>query len=239
MSSETTESARGIEFLAWVETHKTRLLIGVAVVALLASGLALYRWRSAQLEMQANSALVQVQMRRSKPGETNSEPKADEYLEVARRYSSTGAGQRAQLLAAGALFREGKYAESQAIFEALHATRLGQDLEETAALGLAACLEAAGKTEEAISAYREVITEYADSAVAAQAKLALGGVLESKNELQQALGFYDQVLTTAWSSEAELRRQALLSRHPELAPPVTNAPAVSVPEISIPQAVED
>ena len=43
MSSQMIESARGIEFLAWLEQNSKRLVVGFLVVALLASGFALYR----------------------------------------------------------------------------------------------------------------------------------------------------------------------------------------------------
>jgi tetratricopeptide (TPR) repeat protein len=224
------ESTRGIELLAWLEINKKRLIAAGLVVALLAGGLALYRWRSAQLELEANSALVLIQSRRSEAGLPTAEPKAEELLEFASRYEATQAGRRALLLAAGALFREGKFSESLDRFESFRSGNAGSPLVDTAVLGKAACLEDMGKTDEAIAAYREVIADYPESASASQARLSLAGLLESKNEFQQAIGFYDQLATTAWANEAGTRRKALLASHPELAP--TNSPPQ--PELTLP-----
>ena len=107
MSSETIESTRGIEFLAWLEINKKRLIAAALVGALLLGGFALYRWRSAQLEIEANSGLVLLQSGRTQAGLPAAEVKAEELLEFASRYRSTQAGKRGLLLAAGALFREG------------------------------------------------------------------------------------------------------------------------------------
>jgi predicted negative regulator of RcsB-dependent stress response len=240
MSSETIESTRGIEFLAWLEINKKRLIAAGLVGALLVGGLALYRWRSAQLELEANSALVLIQSRRTQAGLPTAEPKAEELLEFASRYGATQAGQRAQLLAAGALFREGKFVESLASFESFRSGNAGSALVDTAVLGGAACLEAMGKTDEAIAAYREVIANYPESASASQARLSLAGLLESKNEFQQAVSFYDQLSTTAWANEAGARRQALLASHPELAPPTNSPqPELTLPGVAVPPSTDN
>jgi predicted negative regulator of RcsB-dependent stress response len=239
MSSETIESIRGIEFLAWLEVNKKRLAVGGLVVALLVSGLALYRWRSAQQEMAANSALVQLLMRASNRGTDQTGPTAGQLLELSDRHRGTDAGRRAVFLAAGALFREGKYAESQASFDAFRSAHPGDPLAAGAELGVAACLEATGKIDEAIGVYREVVAAHPDAAAAAQAKLALASLLESKNEPQQALQFYEQLRTTGWMNEADIRRQALLARHPELAPTNSSAAELAVPGLTIPQRASD
>jgi predicted negative regulator of RcsB-dependent stress response len=118
MSSEMIESARGIEFLAWLEVNKKRLIAGVVVVALLVSGFAIHRWRSGQREMAANSDLVRIQMLQANQATGSSGPKAEQYLELSTRHRGTQAGRQAVYLAAVAFFREGNYAESQANFEA-------------------------------------------------------------------------------------------------------------------------
>ncbi len=234
MSSETIGSARGIEFLAWLELNKRRVIAGAALFALLASGITLYRWWSAQREIDANSALVEVELRKTTAGVASPDSKAEEFLDVSSRYASTQAGQRALLLAAAALFREGKYSESQRTFEQFRSGNEGDPLKGTAAFGIAACLEAQGKTDEAIAAYREVAAAYPDSAVSAQSQLALAGLFDSKNEPQQALQYYDQLRTTVWMNEAESSRQALLARHPELAPTNSNPAEASTPELAAP-----
>jgi predicted negative regulator of RcsB-dependent stress response len=239
MSSETIRSTRGIEFLAWLEVNKGRLIAGAVVVALLASGLAIYRWRSAQQEMAATSALVQFQLRRTQADAGSGGPKAGDFLELSSKYRGTQAGQRALLLAAVALFGEGKFEESQANFEAFRSGNAGDPLAGTAALGVATCLEALGKIDEAIAAHREVITAFPETAAATQAKLALAGLLESRNELKPALEYYEQLRTTAWMNEAELRRQSLFVRHPELVPTNSVPPELEMPTFTVPPMTSD
>jgi TolA-binding protein len=239
MSSESIESARGIEFLAWLEVNKKSLAVGGLVVALLVSGLVIHRWRSAQQEKAANSALVQVMMRPASRGGEPGGPSAAELVEVSARHEGTAAGRRAKYLAAGALFREGKYAESQASFDAFRTTYPGDSLAPAAELGVAACLEATGKTEEAITAYRGLIAVHPGAAAAGQARLALASLLESKQEPREALELYEQLRNTAWMNEAEVRRQALLARHPELASTNSTPADLALPGLTIPQPVSD
>ncbi len=100
-------------------------------------------------------------------------------------------------------------------------------LAPTAALGIAACLDAMDKTNEAVVAYQDVLNRFAGSAVAAQAKLGLARLWEGSNQPAQALKVYEELTRpnapSAWSTEAAIRRRQLLSEHPELAK--TNAPA--------------
>jgi TolA-binding protein len=239
MSLESMESARGIEFLAWLEVNKKRLAIGGLVLALLGAGLAIHRWRSAQQQMAANSALVQLMMRSARGGTEQREPSAEELLEIAARHQGTDAGRRARYLAAGALFRQGKYAESQASFDTFRTMHPADPLAPGAELGVAACLEATGKLDEAITAYRALVAVHPDAAAAGQAKLALASLLESKQEPREALQLYEQLRATAWMNEAETRRQALLARHPDLAPTNTTAVDLAVPGLTVPAAVAD
>jgi predicted negative regulator of RcsB-dependent stress response len=233
------ESARGIEFLAWLELNKKRLIAGALLVALLISGLAIHRWRSAQQEIAANSALVQLQLPQANQEASQSGPRAEQFLEVSTQHRGTQAGRQAVYLAAAAFFREGKYAESQANFEAFRAASPGDPLAAGAALGVAACLEAVGKHDEAIAANREVIAVYPESAAATQAKLALAGLLEAKNESEQALQLYEQLRNSTWMNEAESRRQAILAQHPELAPTNSEPEEVAIPGLTTPSPTAD
>ena len=73
---------------------------------------------------------------------------------------------------------------------------------------------------------------------AAQAKLALGVLQEQKGKPDAALRLYDEILRakkqSVWRAEAEMRREQVVRKHPQLAPgavsvaapvPATNAPA--------------
>lgn len=139
------------------------------------------------------------------------------------------------LLAAEALFTEGKFTEATSQFERFTKEYPSSPLCAGAALGIAACLEAQNKPAEALTAYQAVTTRYAESPVTAQARLAVGRLHELAKHPDQALRIYDELSkptsTSAWAGEARQRREALLKAHPELVP--TNAvPALPTPTLS-------
>ena len=81
---------------------------------------------------------------------------------------------------------------------------------------------------------------FAGSVVVAQAKLGLAGVYEAGNDPTQALKVYNELTRpnaqSAWSSEAAMRREQLLSKHPELvktnAPPASILSSATLPQLS-------
>jgi predicted negative regulator of RcsB-dependent stress response len=230
MSSETIESARGVEFLAWLEVNKTRLIVGAVVVAIVVSAFVIHRWRIGEREAAASSALVRAQSIANVSSDAE-RPGADVFLKIASDYRSTQAGTRALLFGAQALFQEGRYAESQAQFEAyLKADPMGP-LAAIGAFGVAVCNDALGKTNEAFQSYQEVVSRHAASAVASQAKLAMADLYAARGEPAQALRLFDDLASTAWAREAAMRRERLLLRHPELA---ETDEAASMPEVSMP-----
>ncbi|MEW6307352.1 MAG: tetratricopeptide repeat protein, partial [Verrucomicrobiota bacterium] len=172
MSSESTESARSIELLTWLETHKKHLVVtGLAIVA---AAFAHTAWKhfDLQKEQEASEALLKLD-RGPLAGGKEAEPKAADYLKVATDYAGTSAAQRAQLLAAGALVEEGKYDEARAKFDEFAAQYPNGPLTPVAALGSAGCLDVKGETDKAMAAYKQVITAYANHSVAGQARIAL------------------------------------------------------------------
>jgi TolA-binding protein len=228
MNPETTESARGIEFLAWLEVNKMRLAVGAGVVVVAVAAVSLQRWRAAERELAASSALVRAHQFAS-VGTNAVKPDAAAFLKISSEFGSTDAASRALLFAADALFGAGKYAESQTQFEQYLASYPDSRPAAIAAFGIAACLDAQGKTSEARQGYDAVVVRYPDSSVASQAKLAIAGFHEGANEPAQALRLYDELAKTGWASAAYARRELLLSRHPELA---TNTPPAAVPPVS-------
>src|SRR5256885_5299177 len=220
MSSQRTESARMIEFLAWVEVNKRKLVIGAALAAVVMAGYAIYQWRHNQAEAEASVALLKVD-RPEVRSEDTPEPSAQAFLQVATAHSGTSAGGRARLFAAAALFRENKYTEAKTQFENLLRDDPKNPFAPTAAFGAAACLDALDKTQEALAAYQDVVNHFAGSVVAAQAKLGLARLYEAGNEPTQALRIYNELTRpnaqSAWSSEAARPRAQSLSRPSRLA----------------------
>ncbi len=230
MNSEPAEvqSAKTIEFLAWFEVNKRRLLVGAVALGLLAAGIAVQRWYQGERELAANTALLKAQLAESlNPGRFTP---ASEFQRVATEHAGTAAAGRALLFAGEALFRDAQYGEALSEFENGAAKLNDESLAAVAVYGRAASLDALGRVAEAEASYQEVAARYSAFSVAEQAKLALGGLLEQKGDLRQALQTYNQLTnaaTSGWASEAQLRRAVLIANHPELG--ATNAPAATVP----------
>jgi len=230
MSSQATESTRLIDFLAWVEVHKKKLLIGAAVVGVAMAAYSIYKWHRNEAEAEAIAAFYKIQSPASQ-AESPGGPGAQAFLQVARMHPGTSAGAQALLFGAEGLFRENKFAEAKQEFENFLRTYPDHPVSSTSALGIAVCLDAMGKPDEALAAYQDVVNRYAGSAVASQAKLGLARLYESKGDLAQTLRIYDELArptaSSAWAGEASARREQLVAHHPELAK--TNPPAPVFP----------
>jgi len=224
-----------IEFLAWIEVNKKKLLIGIVAAAAVIGAYSIHQWHHGQAEAEASAALLKL----DRPGgaaETAPEPNAQAYLQVVAAHPGTSAAGRALLFAADAFFRDGKFAEAHTQFAVYLREYPENPLAPIAALGVAACLDSMNKTNEALAAYKDLLSRFAGSAVIAQAKLGLARLYETRDEPAQALKVYDELtrpnVQSTWSSEASMWREQLLSRHPELAK--TNAPAIPTVGTNVP-----
>ena len=234
-----TQPSWQFEALTWFETHKHQLVyVGVAALAVWLATFT-YRHVRAGKEADANAALAALNRPADKSGKT-AQPAAADFLRVAEQHAGTKAAERAQLFAADRLFSEGKFTEAKARFEKFLADNPASPAAAVAHMGVAACHEAAGDLDKAAVSYEQVTSQHGSSPEAHQAKLALGILHEQKNKPEQALRLYDEVLrakpVTVWRMEAEMRREQLLRRLPQLAvgataaattlvAPATNAPA--------------
>ena len=217
-----------IDFLAWIEVNKKKLLIGTGVMAVAIAAYSIYQWYHKEAEAEATAALHKIQTPASKP-ETS--PGAQAFLQVATAHPGTSAGTQAALLGAEALFRETKFADAKTQFESFLRTYPDHPMAHAAAFGIAACLDAMDKTNEALTGYQDVVTRYPGSVVSSQAKLGMARVYQSKGDLAQTLKIYEELArptaASAWGAEASARREQLLARHPELARTNTSAPEFS------------
>ena len=232
MESGTTESARSIEILAWLEVNKIKVAIGAAAVAALIAIYFLMNWQAAQRSIAANASLFALAKPRGAEGvKPPVDPEA--YLRVASEYPGTEAAGRALLLAAGAYYTDGDFGKAETAFEAFLREYGDGPFAAVAGFGIAACRDARGMAGDAIISYQDVFTRYPDSAVVPQARLAVGRLYEGQGDFEEALDSYKTVAAlssqSAWSGEASRRQAELLAGHPELvkeapaAPPSTNA----------------
>ncbi len=212
---------------AWFDANKKPVLTGT-VVALIA-GLIIWFlvWQRDQTEVAASEALSNVEA--GQLGGSAQPANAQDYLKIAASYSNTKAGARAQLLAAGSLFNQGKFTEAQAQFEKFTREHRSSPFLGEAMMGIAACLDAQGKTEQAVTAYKDLIQRHSGEAYVPQAQFALARIYESQNKPEQARDLYEQVerADPFLGPEAGMRLEELKAKFPALtpaAPALTNAP---------------
>ncbi len=238
MSSESTESVGLYQFLTWVELNKNRLIKGAIVVVVIGLGITFVRWKTHQTELMASDELLSLRTRLGAANSTDG-PDAKDFLAVAEKFSGTDAAQRAELLAAGALFTNGDYAGAATAFERFSQSYPGHATAISAAYGLGASLEAQSKTAEALKAYELVVSNYPTSSVADEAKFSMARIYETTERPEQAFKLYSELgnaTSSSWSIEAGTRRDQLAADHPDLAAIAavgsTNSPAISIPSTS-------
>lgn len=223
-SSAPQQSDRILNLMAWFEVHRNHLMGALLLIVIAFAGVYLWRHFGEQREARANAALLEI---RAKPSDPESAPTAADYLKVATEHPSTVAAYRARLLAAGAFFVEGRFSESLTEFQKVQDEGRSDVLTAQAAFGVAASLDALGKTDEAVARYRDVLNRYADSSVATESRLALARIEEGKQQPASALRLYDEILRerepSPFTQQAESLRQDLLRKFPQLNE--TNAPA--------------
>jgi TolA-binding protein len=241
------------DLLAWFEVNKMKVATVAIVLVLVGFAIATIRYMREQKELRASGELLALRATLT-PNTNNPSVSASALTKVAQEYSGTAAAERAKLLAAGALYSEGKYAEAEAAFKAFQTEFPNSEWRATAAYGVATAQEAQNKPE-ALASYQSVATGFAKSAVADDAKLALARIHEQKNQPADALRIYNELLTPrAGAPEGEpphrvasQRKEALLRAHPELATNAvttivsptaggTNAPAATNATLQIPAA---
>jgi len=237
------------DLLAWLEVNKRK--VAIAVVALVVVGFSIATIRHFRREKELNASGQLLALRATLSPATNAvPPQPSAFMKIADEFSGTSASERARLLAATALFTEGKYADAERDFSAFTKNFSGSQWAATAAYGVAAAQEAQNKPE-ALASYQGVASAYPNSSVADEAKLALARIHEMRKQPDQALKLYNELLVTRPGAqpgepahpEAFSRKEALLRNHPELSTNVARtatsiSPAVpeSGPTLTIPPA---
>ena len=235
MQSETTKESWNFDsFLEWLYLNRVRVGIGLGIVVILGVGVALAKWRKNQNETNANAAVFALPSPMTS-ARKKTDPQTADFQKVGEQFAGTLAGERAELIAAGLLFTEGKYVEAQRQFSKFLEGHEDSPLRAQAAMGVAASLEAQGKNAEAIVKYQEAITRYSTENIVAPARLTLARLFEAQNKPEEALKLYGDLVRAGnpydpWSAEAGERKEQLLQKHPNLRPkPVVAAPALPVP----------
>jgi TolA-binding protein len=219
------------KLLAWFEANKKQVVWAAVAVTFVGLLIWFLAWNNQQKQIAAGMALSSVSVSQAESG-GNRQDLAAAYLKVAASYPNSNAGAQALLLAAGALFVDGKYAEAQAQFEKFTRDYAGSVHMGTALLGAAASLDAQGKSDLAATAYKDLIARHPNDSAAPQAKFALGRIYESQGKAEQARDMFEAVEKeapmTSLGNEAGMRVEELKTKYPNLfpaavAPTPTNA----------------
>lgn len=139
---------------------------------------------------------------------------AHDYEQVIARYPRTPAGASAYLLLAEAQRKEKKFAEANTTLQTFISKHPEHELVSTAHMAIATNLESMGKTDEALSKYRQVAMTYAKRYVAPFALLAQVELLKAKGRTDDARRVCENIITNYRDSilVGEASRQLRLLR---------------------------
>ena len=229
MESHATQSAL-YNFIGWADANRKRLIGLVIALAVVAAIVAFIIYRGNASEAAASEALSDLRPIQVSPTSPGIVP-AQEYLRLADANAKTSAGERALLLAGGALFAEGRYPEAFSQFEKFIVEHPDSAQRAEAALGAAASLDAQGKIAEAITRYKAVTDRYPGSPSEIQAKFSLARLYEVQNKPDLALKFYEEVQKedpqgSVGSFYAKLSMANLMLKNPGLKTPGISAPPI-------------
>ncbi|MEY2407631.1 MAG: Tetratricopeptide repeat-like domain [Verrucomicrobiota bacterium] len=230
-------SNAGLHFRTWLEVNKKRVAIGVAAAALVVVVVVIFLERQAGKETAASQALSDIRIPFS-PAVTPEPGTADKLLQVANQYRGTKAAASALHISAGILYTEKDFARAQERFNSVIQQYPDCLWVSDAHLGVAACLEAQGKIEEATKKFEDIRKRYATMPIIDDAKLSLARLYENSNPTE-SFKLYDELLkgnpNSGKAAEAGMRQEELLKKHPELAklkepvnPPPPPQPAVQI-----------
>jgi|ERR1051326_849278 TolA-binding protein len=223
----------------WLGQNRTQALAGATIVLAVGLIVGFYIWYKGEKEASASEALTSVSL---PTGQGPRADAADGYLKVAATYPKSSAAARAVLLAGGILFTEGKYDQAKAQFDKFLRDYREPTFMGEALLGVAACLDAQNKTDEAIRAYKDLTEHHSNDPAVPQAKFALARLYEAQGKPELARSLFEEVARGdsqgSIGSEAGMRLEELKMKHPELfAPPPSVMPEATSkpPSIILPQ----
>lgn len=235
MEAESTQSTDTyLKILAWLHANQKRLTIGGSIVVVIGLVIGYMSWQKSETESSANADLLHIPLFTIRGNQLVPTP-AEPFMDVAKKYPDTSAGEYADLLAAEALFTSGKYPEAHQQFARFVDAYPASQLVSQAQMGIAASLEGEGKIPEAAQKYQEIISIYgSDPGIVSPAKLTLARLYEQLNKPELALNYYSELARInnpydPWAAEARERGTLLLSKHPELRKAPPTQPGASAP----------
>ncbi len=226
MDKETKHEPDLYQLAQWAHTNRKRLIAGLAVVLVIGGVIGFTVWNKGHHEQMANEALANI---KDPPGSREHPTAADAapYIQVANDYSGTPSAARARLIAAGALFEAGNFKDAKEQFDKFLQENPNSPMANEALLGVAASLEGDGKSADAIARYEDLVKHHIADTTGPQARSALARLYVAENRPEEALPLYDEVArgsgSESWAIEAEIQRQILFAKYPNLKKPAMSA----------------
>jgi predicted negative regulator of RcsB-dependent stress response len=226
MDKETKHETDLYQLVAWAHANRKRLIAGLVAVLIAGGVIGLTIWNKSHHELMANEALANI---KDPPGSREHPTAADAapYVQVANDYQGTAAAARARLMAGGALFEAGNFKDAGEQFNRFLQENPSHPLANEALLGVAASLEGDGKNADAIARYEDLIKHHMADTTGPQAKSALARLYLAENRPEEALPLYDELArgnnNESWALEAEIGRQELYTKYPNLKKPPVRA----------------
>lgn len=182
------------EALDFLRENGMSILIGAAVAAALFLGWSLYRNHQAQQRTAAATMLFSAQ-------------NAEQIQQVINRYPGTPAAPLALLIMAGEAFDQGQYDYAQSLFNRFLQEHPTHELRDQAAFGVIQCIEAAGRTQEALAAYEAFAAAHPGHYLEPAARFARARCIEQMGRLEEARAAYEAFLESQqderWRGRAE------------------------------------
>jgi predicted negative regulator of RcsB-dependent stress response len=234
MENDTPPSAGFYNFLGWLENNKQRVLMGAVIVLLVGTVIGFFVWRGSQKKVDAEQALSSVRMPFG-PGQQVEPGTAEALVKVAQDYPGTMAAAKATLRAGTVYFDQGNYTKAQEQFDLFLREHNETPWVPQAVYGIAASIEAQGKTAEAITKYTNFIATYPNDPAADQARLTLARLYEQTQQPALALDVLNKLMSNQQggfgpgASEAQDKIREIYAKHPNLAPVPSNPPSMTPP----------
>jgi predicted negative regulator of RcsB-dependent stress response len=221
MDNEVKQTADLYHLVAWMHANRNRLITISIIILVVGAAIGGFIWHKQYVESEAADALSNIKPpTTAQEAATPNAASAQPYLTVADSFPGTRAAARALLIAGGIQFDAGQFEPAQNTFRKFMSEYSDSRLANQALLGVAACLEALGKTAEAATAYDDLIKRHQADSTTPQAKSALARLYVAENKPELAKHLYEELASVnnndTWSVEAGIQLQELLAKYPDL-----------------------
>lgn len=231
---ESQDAAATFYYKWWpqIEANKNKIVAGVIIIVAAVAIYSFTSWHREQNQIAAGEAMTQALM--DMPSAQSPSQVVGSYMAVADNYPNTPAGARSLFQGAGILFTEGKYTDARGYFQQYFDAHPDDEFSALAALGVAKCYEAEGKTDQAAGEYQNIIQNLglSDSETMAQAQFALAQINMRANKFTDAMSLFQQVAQSdPYSALGQEARQYMyeLRTHVPSQPSSTPAKAPATP----------